>query len=213
MVASNRGERQKAAMAADASPPKPTRAVAVFCGSRFGADPHLTEAARAFGAGLAAQGIGLVYGGGSIGLMTTVADAVLAAGGHVLGVIPEFLARWEVAHQGLDELLITDSMHSRKQAMFEHADAFVTLPGGFGTLDETVEIITWRQLRLHDKPVFIVNINGWADAFLGALRATVTQEFAAPSALDLFEVVPDVAAMLDRLTGLPHRAGVSAARL
>ena len=192
---------------------KPARAVAVFCGSRAGHDPALVVATEALGAGLAARGIGLVYGGGRVGLMGALADAALAAGGSVTGVIPEFLTQWEVAHDGLTRLHVTASMHSRKQMMFELADAFVCMPGGFGTLDETVEIMTWRQLRLHDKPVFVVDVNGWAAAFLAALRSVVAQGFAAPSSLSLFEVVSSVEALLCRLEALPVPAPASATRL
>jgi len=188
-------------------------AVSVFCGSRTGDDPALLAATRELGAGLAAQGIGLVYGGGRIGLMGALADAALAAGGKVTGVIPEFLTQWEVAHDGLTALHVTTSMHSRKQMMFALADAFVCMPGGFGTLDETVEMITWRQLRLHDKPVFVVDVNGWAGVFLAALRATVAQGFADEASLALFEVVADVDALLQRLKGLKLPAPASAARL
>jgi uncharacterized protein (TIGR00730 family) len=158
----------------------------------------------ALGHGLAAAGLRLIYGGGRVGLMGAVADAVLQAGGEVIGVIPEFLTRLEVAHEGVTELVVTDSMHSRKRLMFDLADAFVTMPGGLGTLDETVEIITWRQLGLHDKPVFVCNVGGWAQALLAAFQATVDDGFASESALGLFETVPDVAALLQRLIDLPH---------
>jgi uncharacterized protein (TIGR00730 family) len=188
------------------------RAVAVFCGSRTGHDPALLAAAQALGAGLAARGITLVYGGGRVGLMGAVADAVLAGGGRVIGVIPDFLRRREVAHDGVRELHITDSMHSRKRLMFELADAFVTMPGGFGTLDETVEVVTWAQLEQHAKPVFLCNVGGWADALLAALRMTVTQGFTSAESLSLFEVVGDVAGLLARLEGVVHRSG-SGARL
>jgi uncharacterized protein (TIGR00730 family) len=214
MVASRRRERQKGAMPqAAASSHQPARAVAVFCGSRTGHDPALLAATQRLGAGLAAHGIGVVYGGGRIGLMGALADAALAAGGTVTGVIPAFLTQWEVAHDGLTALHVTHSMHSRKQMMFELSDGFVCMPGGFGTLDETVEIITWRQLRLHDKPVFVVDVNGWAAAFLTALRGTVEQGFAAESSLELFEVVSSVDALLRRLKSLPVPAPASAARL
>ncbi len=195
------------------APPSRPRAVAVFCGSRAGHDPAGHAASVALGRGLAARGIGLIYGGGRVGLMGAVADAVLAAGGRVVGVIPDFLTRLEVAHPGLTELHITDSMHSRKRMMFELADAFITMPGGFGTLDETVEMATWRQLGLHDKPVLLCNEGGWADALLAALRATVAQGFASESAMGLIEVVPDVAAVLARVDTLEVRAPRRADRL
>ncbi len=184
--------------------------VVVFCGSRPGRDPAWLAAAQAMGRGLAAAGIRLVYGGGRVGLMGAVADAVLEAGGEVLGIIPEFLTRWEVAHERVTELVVTDSMHTRKRQMFDLADAFVTLPGGLGTLDETVEIVTWRQLKLHDKPVLLCNVNGWADALLGAFEIAVADGFAAESARGLFEVLPDVPAVLARLADLPELARVQA---
>lgn len=174
-------------------------AVAVFCGSRFGARPAFQEAAREMGYRLGQAGMRLVYGGGDVGLMGAVADATLEAGGAVSGVIPTFLEAREVMHQGVTDLTVTDSMHSRKQLMFARADAFVVLPGGLGTFDETIEILTWRQLKLHDKPIFIVNVAGWADPMLGMLRAAVENGFAESTALDLFEVVPDVATTMERL--------------
>jgi uncharacterized protein (TIGR00730 family) len=145
--------------------------------------------------------------------MGAVADAVLAGGGLVTGVIPEFLTRMEVAHTGLTELHITDSMHSRKRMMFELADAFVTMPGGYGTLDETVEIATWRQLGLHDKPVLLCNAGGWADPLLAALRATVAQGFAAEACLRLIETLDDVPSLLARLDRVGHAAPGAPARL
>ncbi len=189
------------------------RSVVVFCGSRAGNDPAFREAAVALGGGLARADMRLVYGGGRVGLMGAVADAVLAAGGEVVGIIPEFLTAMEVAHGGLHELVVTDSMHSRKRRMFELADAFVTMPGGLGTLDETVEIITWRQLGLHAKPVLICNAGNWAGALLGAFEVTIEAGFASASARDLYEVLPDVAAVLARLEGVPHPVAPAAPRL
>ena len=182
------------------------RSVVVFCGSRQGSDPAWLQAAVDLGRGLAQAGIGLVYGGGRVGLMGSVADSALAAGGQVLGVIPEFLTRMEVAHTGLTSLEITETMHTRKRRMFDAADAFITLPGGLGTLDETVEIITWRQLGLHDKPVLICNVAGWAAALLGAFESAIGDGFASPSARGLYEVLPDVAAVLGRLRDMPRAA-------
>lgn len=180
-------------------------AVAVFCGSRFGTRSVFKEAAREMGQRLGEAGMRLVYGGGDVGLMGTVADATLAAGGAVSGVIPTFLEAREVMHDGVTDLTVTDSMHSRKQLMFARADAFVVLPGGLGTFDETIEIMTWRQLKLHDKPIFIVNVAGWADPMLAMLRAAVDNGFAESSALDLFEVMPDVAATMERLGAVVRR--------
>jgi hypothetical protein len=162
---------------------------------------------------LAKAGIRLVYGGGRIGLMGVLADAALAAGGDVLGIIPEFLARREVAHAGVTKMLVTDSMHSRKQRMFEAADAFVSLPGGLGTLDETIEIITWRQLRLHSKPILICDVAGSARAFLATIEAAIASDFAAPEARQLFEVLDGVPAVLSRLSHLDRTSGGEAARL
>jgi uncharacterized protein (TIGR00730 family) len=188
-------------------------AVAVFCGSRTGNDPAYRAAAQMLGHGLAEAGIRLVYGGGRIGLMGVMADAALAAGGTVLGVIPEFLTRREVAHEGITELVTTASMHSRKQRMFEAADAFVSLPGGLGTLDETIEIITWRQLGLHTKPILICDVAGSAAPFLAAIEAVIAADFAAPGARELYEVVDSVPAALQRLAHLHRAARAGAARL
>jgi uncharacterized protein (TIGR00730 family) len=178
------------------------QAIAVFCGSRSGNDPAYRSAAQALGHGLAKSGLRLVYGGGRIGLMGVLADAALAAGGEVLGVIPEFLTRREVAHDGITELVVTASMHSRKQRMFEAADAFVSMPGGTGTLDETIEIITWRQLRLHDKPIMICDIAGSAAPFLATIEAAIAADFAPSEVRNLYEVVDNVPALLQRLTRL-----------
>ncbi|MDA0241351.1 MAG: TIGR00730 family Rossman fold protein, partial [Proteobacteria bacterium] len=129
------------------------RSIAVFCGSKAGANPAHSEAAARFGRILAAADIRLVYGGGRIGLMGIVADAVMEAGGAVTGVIPRFISEFEVAHQEISKLIEVESMHERKNKMFEVSDAFVILPGGLGTLDEAMEIITWKQLKLHSKPI------------------------------------------------------------
>ena len=185
------------------------RSVAVFCGSRPGADPAHRAAAVALGAGLAAAGLRLVYGGGNVGLMGAVADGALSGGGEVLGIIPDFLQRREVAHDGVQGMVVTETMHDRKRQMFDAADAFVTLPGGLGTFDETIEITTWRQLGLHDKPILICDVGGWAQPYLGLLAAAVRQGFADPATADLYEVVPDVDAALERL----GRASVAAGSL
>ena len=183
------------------------RSVAVFCGSRRGRSPGYREAGASLGRGLAEAGIRLVYGGGQVGLMGVIADSVIEAGGEVFGVIPEFLQRREVAHQGPVALVVTDTMHDRKRRMFEAADAFVMMPGGLGTFDETIEITTWRQLGLHDKPVLICNVEGWADAYLAMISAAIRDGFADPGASGLFEVLPDVPALLSRLE-LVGRAAV-----
>jgi uncharacterized protein (TIGR00730 family) len=173
--------------------------VAVFCGAQAGHSPAYHAAATALGTGLARRGIRLVYGGGRIGLMGAVADATLAAGGAVVGVIPEFLTRWEVAHEGVADMLVTDSMHTRKRHMFELSHAFVSLPGGLGTLDETFEIITWRQLRLHDKPILVLDVAGSAQPLLGAIESAISLGFAKPEVRDLYATFSSVEAVLDRL--------------
>lgn len=145
--------------------------------------------------------------------MGVVADAVLEAGGEVLGVIPEFLMRREVAHEGVRQMEITSSMHSRKQRMFEAADAFVTLPGGLGTLDETIEIITWRQLRLHDKPILLCDVAGSAAPLAAVLEAAVANGFAGPDSRDLYEIVEGVPGVLRRLRSLRTSAQGEPARL
>jgi hypothetical protein len=187
--------------------------VAVFCGSNSGCDPAFAASATALGQGLAESGMRLVYGGGRVGLMGAVADAVVACGGEVLGVIPEFLAQREVAHTGIAALVTTDSMHSRKQRMFAEADAFVSMPGGLGTLDETFEIITWRQLGLHDKPILVCDIAGSAAPLLAAIEAAIGLGFAPARARDLYEVTSGVPALLERLRSLPRAAESPADRL
>jgi uncharacterized protein (TIGR00730 family) len=186
------------------------RSVAVFCGASAGHLPAYRDAALALGAGLARAGIRLVYGGGRVGLMGAVADGAIAAGGIVVGVIPEFLTRAEVAHDGVAEMIVTDSMHSRKRLMFEMSDAFVSFPGGLGTMDETFEILTWRQLGLHDKPILIADIAGSAAPLVAMIEATIGLGFARPDIRRLYEVVEGVEATLERLRGLPPAAEIPA---
>lgn len=139
------------------------KAACVYCGSANQVDDLYKRAAERTGELLAHAGVDVVYGGGRVGLMGLVADSALAAGGRVVGIIPEHIQRLEVDHRGLSELHVVDSMHTRKQLMVARSDAFIILPGGIGTLDELFEIITWRQLKLHDKPVIVVNVDGfWA---------------------------------------------------
>ncbi len=150
--------------------------VCVYCGSSAGNDPRFAAVARDFGAMLARAGIGVVYGGGRVGLMGAVADAALEAGGEVIGVIPRFLEEREVAHRGVD-LRVVESMHERKQLMSELSDAFVALPGGFGTFEEFFEIVTWVQLRLIDAPCIIANVDGYYDALVALIDAAVENGF------------------------------------
>ena len=188
--------------------------IAVFCGANPGHDPAFLQAARALGQGLAAGGFRLVYGGGRVGLMGALADAALEAGGEVLGVIPEFLTRREVAHAGITRMTVTDSMHSRKQLMFAEADAFVSMPGGLGTLDETIEILTWRQLGLHDKPVLLCDIAGSAAPLVSLIDAAIGNGFAPARARRLYDLVPGVPALLQRLHTLPPgRTAATAERM
>ncbi len=172
------------------------RSVAVFCGAQPGHDPAHLAAANALGTALARHDMRLVFGGGEIGLMGAVADAALQAGGHVTGVIPEFLTKFEVAHAGVRDMIVTQDMHTRKAIMFDRADAFVIMPGGLGTLDEAAEIITWRQLGLHDKPILICDIAGWARPLADLLDAYITGGFARPATRRLYQFVPDVPAVM-----------------
>ena len=179
--------------------------IAVFCGANPGQSPAFLQAARELGQGLAAAKIRLVYGGGRVGLMGALADAELEAGGEVLGVIPEFLTRREVAHAGISRMIVTESMHSRKQLMFAESDAFVSMPGGLGTLDETIEIITWRQLGLHDKPVLLCDVAGSAAPLVSLIDAAIANGFARVEARQLYDLVRGVPALLHRLQALPGR--------
>jgi len=187
--------------------------VAVFCGSRLGLNPEFARAAGDLGVGLAEAGIRLVYGGGKNGMMGALADAVLNAGGTVLGVIPDFLRKWEVAHPGVTEMTVVESMHERKRRMAEASDAFVALPGGIGTMDETIEIISWRQLRLHDKPIYICDVAGSAAPLVAAIDGMIAQGFAPPETRDLFTVVNGVPALLERVGRAPRGTRVAGERL
>ncbi len=160
----------------------------VFCGASTGNDPAYAEAGRELGAMMAERGIRLVFGGGHVGMMGLVADAVLGAGGEAVGVIPEHLVEREVGHDRLTELHVVDTMHSRKQKMFDLSDAFTILPGGIGTLDETFEILTWRQLGLHGKPIVLLSVGGYWRPLQELLAAIVKAEFAPTAAADLFAV-------------------------
>ena len=153
------------------------QSVAVYMGSSRGNRPVYAQAARTLGGALADAQLTLVYGGGSVGLMGITADAVLARGGKVLGVITEQLKTMEVEHRGLSELAVVPGMHERKALMAERADAFVALPGGFGTMDEFFEIITWAQLRIHSKPCGLLNIDGYFDSLLAFIEHSVQEEF------------------------------------
>jgi len=175
--------------------------VCVFCGSAEGRRPAYADAARALATELCARGLGLVYGGGSVGLMGVLADGVLARGGEVIGVLPRGLASEELAHAGLSELRIVGSMHERKATMAALADAFVALPGGLGTFEETLEMLTWAQLGIHDKPVGVVNVAGYWDDWLHAHARAVEEGFVRPEFRNLLLSADTPAALLDRMVG------------
>lgn len=175
------------------------RGVAVFCGSSRGNDARFVQLARDVGAALARAGATLVYGGGSIGLMGVAADAALAAGGCVLGVIPRLLATPEAAHTGLTELVLVGTMHERKTLMSERSSAYIALPGGFGTYDELIEVITWRQLQLHNKPILIINAGGFFDSLLAQAEHAIRAGFIRPEYRRLFEVVADADSAMQAL--------------
>jgi hypothetical protein len=174
------------------------RSVCVYCGSNAGARPAYAEAARRLGEELVARGLGLVYGGSSVGIMTVVADAVLERGGQVTGVIPEALVRKEIAHGGLTKLHVTSSMHERKTLMAELSDGFVALPGGIGTLEELFEAWTWAQLGLHGKPVGLLNVAGYFDGLVAFLDHAVREGFVREENRAMLVVSDDPAELLDR---------------
>jgi uncharacterized protein (TIGR00730 family) len=171
----------------------------VYCGSAAGLDRRYQAAARELGEALAKAGIELVFGGGRVGLMGVLADAVLAGGGQVVGIIPQRLRDAELAHPGAGELVIVGSMHDRKRLMAERADAFAILPGGIGTLDETFEILTWRQLGLHDKPIFLVDVAGYWQPLRDLLDHLIAQGFTRSLVPSLLEIVPNVAELMRAL--------------
>ena len=177
---------------------KPARRICVFCGSRDGTRTVFRETAAALGSELVARGYGLVYGGGNVGLMNVIANAVLAAGGVATGVIPRALVEKEVAHRGLTELRVVASMHERKAAMAELADGFIALPGGIGTMEELFEVVSWAQLGLHDKPCGLLNVGGYYQPLLVFLDGGVATEFIKPKHRALLMVETEPNNLLDR---------------
>jgi uncharacterized protein (TIGR00730 family) len=175
----------------------PLGRLCVFCGSNGGGRPDYLEAARALGRVLAQRGIGLVYGGARVGLMGALADAALASGGHVLGVMPESLVAKEVAHTGLTELRVVKSMHERKAMMADLSDGFVALPGGWGTLEELFEVLTWAQLGLHRKPCGLLNVAGYFDPLLAFLDHTIDEGFVRREQRAMVTVATTPAQLLD----------------
>lgn len=173
--------------------------VCVFCGSSLGRRIEYSTAARELGGILAERGITLVYGGGNIGLMGEIADAVLAGGGQAIGVIPAALAGRELAHQGIQDLRVVDTMHQRKAMMADNADAFLAMPGGLGTLEELFEVLTWAQLGIHSKPCGLLNVEGYFDPLLAFLDAMVEARFVRPEHRQMILVDAKPEALLDRL--------------
>lgn len=173
--------------------------VCVYCGSANRVAEPYKQLARAVGEALAVRNKHLIYGGGRVGLMGIVADAALAAGGKVTGIIPQHIQSREIQHTGITELIVVEDMHTRKRMMVERADAFVILPGGFGTLDETFEILTWKQLQLHAKPIVIFNGLQYWDKLIELMRHLVMSGFAQPANLEMFTVVSDLDAMFAAL--------------
>ena len=177
------------------------RSICVYCGSNSGASPVYAERAAALGERIARDGMQLVYGGGNVGLMGIVADAVLRGGGEVVGVIPEQLVNWEVAHKGLTQLEVVGSMHERKMRMFDLSDAFVALPGGFGTLDEMFEMLTWRQLGIGDKPCAFLDVDGFFSPLIGMIDRMVEERFLHPDQRQDLWHGEDADAMLEWMRG------------
>jgi uncharacterized protein (TIGR00730 family) len=165
--------------------------ICVFCGSADGADPAYVRTAKELGRRIAVAGMGLVYGGATVGLMGIIADAALDSGAEVVGVMPDVLMDREIAHRGVTHLHFVKTMHERKALMYEHSDAFIALPGGYGTLDEFIEIVTWAQLRIHQKPCIVLNTSGYFDGLLSFLDHGVTQGFIKPENRKLIQVAAD----------------------
>ncbi len=183
------------------------RRLCTFCSSSDDVPEHFRKDAAALADRMAEEGITLVYGGGSVGLMGVLADRVLARGGRAIGVIPEFLRTEELAHRGLTELIVTRSMHERKLEMSRRADAFAILPGGFGTMDEFFEILTWKQLGLHARPIVVANTGGWFDPILSFFRRARSSGTVSTDSLALFEVVRSADRIVDTLVRRRGTAG------
>ncbi|HEY6135418.1 MAG TPA: TIGR00730 family Rossman fold protein [Rubrivivax sp.] len=183
----------------DRSQPPTPFTLCVYCGSRHGARPEYTAIARAVGREIGLRGWQLVYGGGNVGLMGEVADAAMAHGARVIGVIPRSLMEREVGHRALSELHVVDTMHQRKQLMAERASAFVALPGGIGTLEELFEVWTWRQLGYHDQPIGLLNVAGYYDPLLDFMNRTVAEGFLSEAQRGAVLAGTDAVSLLDRL--------------
>ncbi|TAJ90781.1 MAG: TIGR00730 family Rossman fold protein [Reyranella sp.] len=179
----------------------------VFCGARFGTDPATRDTAVGLGRLLAAEGITLVYGGGGVGLMGLVANAALDAGGRAVGIIPNFLLQREAGHPALTETVVVETMHERKLQMFERADGFVVLPGGIGTLEEFFEVLSWRTLGLHSKPIVIIDQGGYWEPLAALLRGVVEGGFAERTHLDHVAFVSELKDVLPAIAAMPASAG------
>lgn len=180
------------------------RSLCVYCGSSGRVDPAYRQAARDLGERIARADIELIYGGGKVGLMGEAADAALNAGGRVTGIIPRHLMRLEVGHGGATELIVVETMHERKMVMFERSDAFIVLPGGLGTLDETFEMVTWRQLKLHEKPIIVIDIKGYWTPLQSMIEHMIAAGFVNEQHRALLRFVPDIDAAFAALSEMPE---------
>ena len=180
------------------------KSLCIYCGSRTGNNKNFRSLAKTIGEILAKNNIKLVYGGGNVGLMGIVATSVMDNGGKVHGIIPAHLDKTEKSHDTISELTVVNNMHERKRMMFDHSDAFLVLPGSIGTLDETIEAITWKQLGLHDKPIILLNSENYWNPFIELLEHIISNEFTVPETMELFHVVNDPLEVLPLLKALPN---------
>jgi uncharacterized protein (TIGR00730 family) len=180
------------------------KSICVYCGSRTGNKKDFADLALSVGKILGQNNINLIYGGGNVGLMGIVATSVMDHGGKVHGIIPTHLDKTEKSHENITKLTVVDNMHQRKRLMFDQSDAFLVLPGSIGTLDETIEAITWRQLKLHDKPIIILDHNGYWQPFIALLKNIICHEFTSSETMDLFHVVGKADDVLPLLESLPE---------
>ena len=183
---------------------KKIKSLCVYCGSRPGNNENFRLLAKKMGEIMSKNQIKLIYGGGNVGLMGIIATSVMDNGGQVHGIIPGHLDKTEIAHPNLTKLTIVENMHQRKRLMFDHSDAFLVLPGSIGTLDETIEVITWKQLKLHDKPIILLNSENYWNPFMELLRNIINYEFTMKETLDLFNVVNSPDEVLPLLESLPE---------
>jgi len=173
------------------------KSVCVFCGSNNNASPRFLDLATELGKELSQRKIQMVYGGGDVGMMGKAANAMLQNGGEVIGIIPEHLMKREVAHKGVQTLHVVPNMHERKQMMFDLSDGFICLPGGFGTLDEFMEVVTWKVLDLHDKPIVLANLDRFFDSLISWIETANRNGFIYPCSTELYHVVPDIPGIFD----------------